>query len=114
MRVWQPLSDKIMHRLIEFIKRIYIVLLFLLVEGVALWCYATATPYTESKILARTSALGKSVSGAINDTRNFMSLPEQNSELTKRVAQLEEELERRDIAISELTHADDQIGRAHV
>ena len=107
MRVWQPLSDKIMHRLIEFIKRIYIVLLFLLVEGVALWCYATATPYTESKILARTSALGKSVSGAINDTRNFMSLPEQNSELTKRVAQLEEELERRDIAIRELTHADD-------
>ena len=107
MRVWQPLSNKIMHRLIEFIKRIYIVLLFLLVEGVALWCYATATPYTESKILARTTAFGNSVSGAINDARNFMSLPDENSKLAKRVAQLEEQLESRDLTIRELTHADE-------
>ena len=102
MRVWQPLSSKIMNRLLEFIKRIYIVLLFLLIEGVALWCYATATPYTESKILARTTAFGSAISGTINDITNFMSLPDQNRALTKRVAQLEEEIERRDIAIKEL------------
>lgn len=91
-----------MHRLIEFIKRIYIILLFLLIEGVAIWCYATATPYTESKILARTTAVGGAISGAINDIRNFVSLPEQNRVLTKRVAQLEEDVERRDIALAEL------------
>lgn len=106
MRVWQPLSSKIMNRLIEFIKRIYIVLLFLLIEGVALWCYATATPYTESKILARTTAIGNAISGTINDITNFVSLPDQNRVLTKRVAQLEEELERRDIAIQELMPAE--------
>ena len=102
MRVWQPLSSKIMNRLLEFIKRIYIVLLFLLVEGAALWCYATATPYTESKIMARTTAIGSAISGTINDITNFVSLPDQNSALTKRVAQLEEELERRDVVIKEL------------
>ena len=102
MRVWQPLSDKIMHRLIEFIKRIYIVLLFVLIEGAALWYYATATPYNESKILARTTAVGGAVSSTVNDVRNFMSLPEENSKLTKRVAYLEAELERRDIALAEL------------
>ena len=109
MRVWQPLSSKIMNRLLEFIKRIYIVLLFLLIEGVALWCYATATPYTESKILARTTAIGSAISGTINDITNFMSLPDQNRALTKRVAQLEEELERRDIAISELLPNDAEV-----
>jgi rod shape-determining protein MreC len=92
-----------MHRLIEFIKRIYVILLFLLIEGIAVWCYATATPYTESKILARTSAMGSAISGAITDVRNFVSLPEQNEELTQRVAELEEELQRRDAALEELT-----------
>lgn len=91
-----------MHRLLEFIKRIYIVLLFLLIEGVAIWSYATATPYTESKILARTTAFGNALSSTVYDVQNFMSLPDQNRELTERVAQLEEELERRDALIDSL------------
>ena len=89
-----------MHRLIEFIKRIYVVLLFLIIEGIAVWSYATATPYTESKILARTSAVGSAVSGAMTDARNFMSLPEENERLTQRVAQLEAELQSRDVVLT--------------
>ena len=78
------------------------VLLFLLIEGIAVWCYATATPYTESKILARTTALGSTVSGTVNDISNFMSLPEQNKLLTARVAQLELELQLRDAQLATL------------
>lgn len=92
-----------MHRLIEFIKRIYIVLLFLVIEAVAIWCYATATPYTESKLLVRTTAIGGAISGTVNYVKNFVSLPGQNEELTERVAQLEEELERRNAVIDSLT-----------
>jgi rod shape-determining protein MreC len=98
-----------MHRLIEFIKRIYIVLLFLLIEGIALWTYATATPYTESKILARTTAMGSAVSGTMNDVRNFFALPDQNSALTKRVAQLEAEVERQEQLIAELMPAEGEV-----
>jgi rod shape-determining protein MreC len=98
-----------MHRLIEFIKRIYIVLLFLLIEGIALWTYATATPYTESKILARTTAMGSAVSGTMNDVRNFFALPDQNSALTKRVAQLEAEVERQEQLIAELMPAEGEM-----
>lgn len=92
-----------MHRLIEFIKRIYIVLLFLVIEAVAIWCYATATPYTESKLLARTTAIGGTISGTVNYVKNFVSLPDQNEALTARVAALEEELERRNAIIDSLT-----------
>ena len=109
MRVGRPLSNEIMHRLIEFIKRIYIVLLFLLIEGVALWSYATATPYTESKILSRTTAVGSAISGTVNDVRTFLALPDANDKLTKRVAYLEAELERRDIAIAELTPSEFEV-----
>jgi rod shape-determining protein MreC len=98
-----------MHRLIEFIKRIYIVLLFLLIEGIALWTYATATPYTESKILARTTAMGSAVSGTMNDVRNFFALPDQNSALTKRVAQLEAEVEHQEQLIAELMPAEGEM-----
>lgn len=82
-----------MHRLLEFIKRIYVVILFLLFEGVALWCYATSTPYTEAKILSRTTAVGGAISGMVTDVVHFFSLPENNRVLTERVAELEQELE---------------------
>ena len=91
-----------MHRLLEFIKRIYVLLLFIIIEVVAVWCYATSTPYTESKILARTNAMGSMISGTVNDMSNFLSLPDQNEMLNKRIAELEMELDQRDMILAEL------------
>lgn len=83
-----------MQRLIEFIRRIYVVLLFVLVEGVALWHYAISTPYAEAKILSRTTAVGGAVSGVVTDIGHFFSLPGENRMLTERIAVLEQTLER--------------------
>ena len=80
--------NRAMYRLLEFIKRIYVLVIFLFLESMALLNYATSTPYTEAKILARTTAAGATVSGAISDVGHFFSLPAQNRELTERVAQL--------------------------
>jgi rod shape-determining protein MreC len=77
-----------MYRLLEFIKRIYVLVIFLVLESMALLHYATSTPYTEAKILARTTKAGAAISGAISDVGHFFSLPEQNRELTARVAEL--------------------------
>lgn len=77
-----------MYRLLEFIKRIYVFVIFLFLEGMALLTYATSTPYTEAKILARTSATGAAISGAISNVGHFFSLTTQNRELTERVATL--------------------------
>ena len=83
-----------MHRLIEFIKRIYVVLLFILLEGVALMQYATSSPYTEAKILSRTTAVGGAISGAVTAVGHFFTLPSENRSLTARIAELEQTLER--------------------
>ncbi|MBQ2364312.1 MAG: rod shape-determining protein MreC [Alistipes sp.] len=81
-----------MHRLKAFLKRIYVILIFLVLEGAALWQYATSSPYTEAKILARTTAIGGAISGIVTDIQHFFSLPDENRMLTARIAELEEEL----------------------
>ena len=83
-----------MYRLIEFIKRIYVIVLFLLLEGVALWNYAQSSPYTEAKILSRTTAVGGAISSAISSVEHFFSLSSMNRMLTERVAELNKEVER--------------------
>lgn len=82
-----------MHRLIEFIKLIYVLVLFVVLEGFALWTYATSSPYTEAKILSRTTAVGSAISGAVTDVENFFALPEANRRLAERVAELNEEIQ---------------------
>ena len=83
-----------MHRLVEFFRRIYVVLIFLLLEGIAIWQYASSSPYTEAKIYARTTTVGGAVSDMVTDVAHFFSLPEENRLLCERVAQLEAEGER--------------------
>lgn len=82
-----------MYRLFEFIKRIYVPVIFLLLEGAALFTYATSTPYTEAKILARTTSAGAAISSTVTDIGHFFSLTEENRELTERIAELTSELE---------------------
>ncbi len=82
-----------MYRLLEFIKRIYVPVIFLLLEGIALFTYATSSPYTEAKILARTTAVGATISGTITDIGHYFSLDAENRELTERIAELTASLE---------------------
>lgn len=94
-----------MHRLLEFIKRIYVVLLFILLEGIAIWQYATSTPYTEAKILSRTTAMGGYFSKKITNIDRFFSLADENDMLTHRVAELEQTLERERERLADYTEA---------
>ena len=82
-----------MYRLLEFIKRIYVLVIFLFLEGMALFTYATSTPYTEAKILARTTATGAAISGAISNVGHFFSLTTENRILTERIAELNANIE---------------------
>ena len=86
-------KQRIMYRLFEFIKRIYVLVIFLFLEGMALFTYATSTPYTEAKILARTTATGAAISGAISDVGHFFSLTTENRALNERIAELSAQLE---------------------
>ena len=81
-----------MNKLIEFIRSIYVVLLFVVLEAGALSYYAHATLYTQAKLLARSNRVAGGVQGALTQAGHYFSLGRENRLLTARVAALEEEL----------------------
>lgn len=83
-----------MHKLFEFIRTVYVAVLFLLFEAVALATYARSTPYTEARLLARSNRVVGGVQGVFAGVRRFCSLGSENRELLGRVAVLESELAR--------------------
>lgn len=78
-----------MYKLIEFIRRIYVVLLFLVIEAVALNYYAHSSYYTQAKILSYANRVTGSVQGTIFGVKHFFTLRRENDMLTARVAELE-------------------------
>ena len=83
-----------MHKLFEFIRSVYVVVLFLVFEAAALNYYARSTAYTEARLLARSNRLAGGVHSLFSGVRRFCSLGSENRELTGRVLRLEEELAR--------------------
>lgn len=81
-----------MYRLLEFIRRSYVTLLFIVLEAIAIGFYARSTYYTQATILAGANALTGGLAGAITDIGGYFSLARENKALAKRVADLEQQL----------------------
>lgn len=81
-----------MYRLLEFIRRSYVTLLFIVLEAIAIGLYARSTYYTQATILAGANALTGGLAGAITDIGGYFSLASENKALVKRVADLEQQL----------------------
>lgn len=82
-----------MYKLLEFIRRIYVVLLFVVIEAIALYCYALSSYYTQAKILAHANSVMGGIQGTIYNVRHYFTLRSENQLLAERVAHLESELE---------------------
>lgn len=83
-----------MYKLIEFLRRIYVVLLFVAIEAMALSHYAHSSYYTQAKILSRAHSVVGGIQGSIFNVKQFFMLRGENEALTQRVAELENELAR--------------------
>lgn len=81
-----------MYKLIEFIRRIYVVLLFILIEAIALNYYAHSSYYTRAKILAHANAVTGALQQSILSLRQYFTLRSENEMLTSRIVELESEL----------------------
>ena len=81
-----------MYKLIEFIRRIYVVLLFIAIEAIALSHYAHSSYYTQAKILSRAHTSAGGVQSSIFGVKHYFTLRGENEVLSQRVAKLEQEL----------------------
>ena len=81
-----------MYRLLLFLRRIYVLVIFLVLEGLALHYYASSTVHSRARLLAASDALVGRVYGAIAGVGHFMSLGGTNRQLEAKVEALEGEL----------------------
>ena len=81
-----------MYKLIEFIRRIYVVLLFILIEAIALNYYAHSSYYTRAKILSHANMVTGALQQGMLSLRQYFTLRSENEMLAARVAELEHSL----------------------
>lgn len=67
-------------------------LLFLAIEGVALYFYAHSSYYTQAKILSRAHSVAGGIQSSIFGVKHYFTLRSENEALAQRVAELENRL----------------------
>lgn len=82
-----------MYRLLLFLRRIYVLVIFLVLEGFALHFYAGSTTHSRARLLSVSDRVTSGVYGVIADARSYFSLGRTNRELEARVQALENELD---------------------
>lgn len=81
-----------MYKLIEFLRRIHVVLLFIIIEAIALNYYAHSSFYTQAKILSRANSVVGGLQRSVFSVKHFFALRSENEILSARVAELENNL----------------------
>ncbi len=81
-----------MSALFLFLRNIYVVLLFLLIEGVAIFCYVNSEGESQSQIVSYASYLTGGVDAFSSGVGSYFSLKGENRELLDRLLELESEL----------------------
>lgn len=81
-----------MRKLLEFIRSVYVVVLFVVLEAIAVGYYAHSTYYTQARLLARSNQLIGGVHGMFAGVRHYFSLGRENRALLAQVAGLREKL----------------------
>lgn len=83
-----------MHKLVEFIRSVYVAVLFVFLEVLALSYYAQSNAYTQARLLTRSNQVVGGMQGLFTRMRHFCSLGSENRRLSERIISLEEELAR--------------------
>ncbi|MFR9651007.1 MAG: rod shape-determining protein MreC [Rikenellaceae bacterium] len=81
-----------MYQLLEFIKSVYVLLLFIVLESCAILFYAHSNSYVNARILGATAWVSNGLNATVNRAVSYLSLSSENEALVGRIAQLEAEL----------------------
>lgn len=81
-----------MHKLFEFIRSVYVVVLFIVLECLAIAYYARSSYYTQARLLSRSNQAIGGVHSLFTGVHRYFSLGYENRLLADRVVRLEERL----------------------
>lgn len=83
-----------MHKLFEFIRSVYVGVLFVVLEIIAVSYYARSSYYTQARLLTYSNEVGGGVHSAFAGVRHFFTLGSENRALLARLAVMEERLSK--------------------
>ena len=81
-----------MHKLIHFLKLVYIPVIFIVLEITALVCYSTSSPYSQSRLMSINHYITGWSGNIFLQMRNYFNLRKDNAILNERIAELENRL----------------------
>lgn len=81
-----------MHKLIHFLKLVYIPVIFIILEITALVCYSTSSPYSQSRLMSINHYITGWSGNIFLQMRNYFNLRKDNAILNERIAELENRL----------------------
>ncbi|MBE5033902.1 rod shape-determining protein MreC [Gallalistipes aquisgranensis] len=81
-----------MIKLVLFLKKIYVLLLFIVLEFLALHYYANSTSYTKAKLLTASNGVVGGVYGFFSDVNHYFTLKRDNRLLLDEVTELRNRL----------------------
>lgn len=78
-----------MQKLIYFIRKTAVAIVFIILEIIAIRCYAYSTPYTQARLLVWSNTMVGYVHSAFAGISNYFTLRKENVRLTEYIASLE-------------------------
>ena len=90
-----------MQKLIYFIRKTGVAIVFVILEIVAIRCYAYSTPYTQARLLVWSNAVVGAVHSTFAGISNYFTLRKENIRLTEHIASLENRIRTLEASLPE-------------
>lgn len=88
-----------MQKLIQFIRKTSVAIVFIILEIIAIRSYAYSTPYTQARLLVWSNNVVGYFHSAFSNITSYFGLREENSRLTGHIAELENRIRTLEQAI---------------
>lgn len=90
-----------MHKLIYFIRKTSVAIVFIILEIIAIRCYAYSTPYTQARILGLSNMVVGYIHSTFAGVSNYFALRQENIQLTEHIAMLENRIRTLETVVPE-------------
>ena len=92
-------QNNFMQKLIQFIRKTSVAIVFIILEIIAIRSYAYSTPYTQARLLVWSNNVVGYIHSAFSNISSYFGLREENSLLTEHIAELENRIRTLEQAI---------------
>lgn len=88
-----------MQKLVYFIRKTAVAIVFIILEIIAIRCYAYSTPYTQARLLVWSNTIVRYLHSTCAGVSNYFALRKENIRLTEHIAALENKIQALEVSL---------------